>query len=278
MRLININSEQISSHWGLATLISLTMHGLILWAILLLPPATPMKKKVVQVDTITLAAITPKPEGGGGGQAGPPPPSQEKPKPPPPPPPKPPEVKPKPKPVVKPQPEPAPIPERLALPRPAPVVAPRPASSQPAYSSASSASSTYGRGSGTGSGTGTGSGYGTGSGTGSGSGSGTGSGAGAGTALQGYLAKVRNLLEKNKIYPSQARSRNEQGTVVVRFTIGADGSIAGVSLSSSSGSVILDQAAQETVRKVGRFPPIPAEVQKSSLTVQVPLAYRLHGS
>lgn len=276
MRLISIRSEQIASHWGWATLISLTIHGLLLWAILLWPPASPPKKKVVQVDTITLAAITPKPEGGGGGQAGPPPPSQEKPKPPPPPPPKPPEVKPKP--VVKPRPEPEPIPERLALPRPAPIVPPAPAPSRPSYSSASSASSTYGRGSGTGSGTGTGSGYGSGSGTGSGSGSGSGTGAGAGTALQGYLAKVRSLLEKNKIYPSQARSRNEQGTVVVRFTIGADGSIAGVSLSSSSGSVILDQAAQETVRKVGRFPPIPAEVQKSSLTVQVPLAYRLHGS
>jgi protein TonB len=88
---------------------------------------------------------------------------------------------------------------------------------------------------------------------------------------------VRSLLEKNKIYPQPARSRHEQGTAVVRFTIGADGSIVGISLSRSSGSAILDQAAQETVNRVGRFPPIPGEVQKTSLTVQVPLAYRLQG-
>mgnify|MGYP005839882083 FL=1 len=272
----SLSPYQMPNSWGLAALISLTIHTLLFWAILLLPPVQAPKKKVVQVEAITLAAITPKPEGGGGGQAGPPPPSQELPKPPPPKPPPPkPVVKPKPKPVVKPQPEPEPIPERLALPRPAPVVSPAP--SRPSSSPTAGSAATYGRGSGSGSGTGTGRGYGSGSGTGSGSGSGTGSGAGAGTALQGYLAKVRSLLERNKIYPSQARSRNEQGTVVVRFTISADGRIAGISLSRSSGSSILDQAAQETVNKVGRFPPIPAEVQKNSLTVQVPLAYRLQG-
>ena len=266
----SIPSYQIPNSWGLAALISLTIHALLLWAILMIPPLPASKKKVVQVEPITLAAIEPKPEGGGGGQAGPPPPSQELPKPPPPKPPPPkPEVKPKPKPVVKPRPQPDPIPERLALPRPLPVAPPT--TSRPASTTSASSAAAYGRGSGTASGTGTG------SGTGSGSGSGTGSGPGAGTALQGYLAKVRSLLEKNKIYPSQARSRNEQGTVLVRFTISANGSIAGISLSRSSGSSTLDQAAQETVNKVGRFPPIPPEVQKTSLTVQVPLAYRLQG-
>lgn len=276
MAMKSIFQDQTANSWGLAALISLTIHALLLGAILMLPAVQTPKKKVVQVEAITLAAITPKPEGGGGGQTGPPPPSQELPKPPPPKPPPPkPVAKPKPKPVVKPQPEADPIPARLALPRPAPVVAPSP--SRPTYSTTGSSASTYGRGSGSGVGTGTGSGYGSGSGTGSGSGSGTGTGAGAGTALQGYLAKIRSLLEKNKIYPQQARSRNEQGTVVIRFTISADGGIAGISLTRSSGSSILDQAAQETVNKVGRFPPIPAEVQKNSLTVQVPLAYRLQG-
>jgi protein TonB len=88
---------------------------------------------------------------------------------------------------------------------------------------------------------------------------------------------VRSLLERKKVYPSQARSRNEQGTAVVRFTISSDGSIGGIGLSRSSGHSTLDQAAQETVNRVGRFPPFPGELQRSSLTVQVPLAYRLNG-
>jgi len=281
-------------HWGPASLVSLVIHALALYLIVMLPPLKTPVKRVVQVDTITMTVATPKPEGGhAGGSSGPPPASEPQAVPKPPPPPKPvvpPKPKPKPKPIVRPpveQPEPEPIPPPLALPRPTPRVVPtRPAPTitppRPAppssvtgrtYGSQSSSGSGIGRGSGSGSGTGVGSGRG----TGSGSGSGTGSGSGSGSALQGYLAKVRSLLERHKIYPSQARSRNEQGTVVLRFTISSDGSIGGVSLSRSSGNSTLDQAAKETVNRVRRFPPFPGNLQRSSLTVQVPLAYRLQG-
>jgi periplasmic protein TonB len=281
--------------WGPATLVSLLLHGLALYLILMLPPLKTPAKRVVEVETITMTAMTPKPAGGGGGggsvATASPAPEPAKPVPPAPKP-KPP-VAPKPKPVVKPppvpacRPDPIPPPPPLVLPRPAPPVIPRPAppssvasSTYPSSSSRLSADrggSGIGQGSGTGSGTGTGSGSGSGSGHGSGSGTGTGSGrgSGSGSSLQGYLHQVRSLLERNKIYPQQARSRNEQGTVVVRFTISANGGIGGVSLSRSSGHSSLDQAAQETVSRVGRFPPIPADVQKSSLSIEVPLSFRL---
>jgi periplasmic protein TonB len=261
-----------------------------LYLILMLPPIKTPAKKVVQVDAITLAAVTPQPEGGHAGGSGGAPATPEPPKtvPKPPPPPKPPELKPKPKPVVKPPPpplpEPDPIPPRLAMPKPAsPVIPPRPAQSTALASSSSrlgtSSGSSLGQGAGSGPGTGTGSGTGVGSGRGYGTGigTGTGSGAGSGSALQGYLHQVRSLLERNKIYPPLARSRNEQGTVVVRFTISSDGSIGGVSLSRPSGYSALDQAAQETVSRVGRFPPIPTDVQKPSLRIEVPLSFRLQG-
>jgi periplasmic protein TonB len=192
--------------------------------------------------------------------------------------------------MVRPQPPPEALEAPLPMPRPPAVSRPtllvptatpsRPAPlSSAAGSSVGSCSSSSGSGIGRGSGSGSGSGTGTGSGVGSGrgSGSGTGSGAGAGSDLQGYLSKVRSLLERHKVYPSQARSRNEEGTVVVRFTISADGSIGGVGLSRPSGHPTLDQAAQETVNRVRRFPPFPGNLQRSSLTVHVPLAFRLQG-
>lgn len=164
-------------------------------------------------------------------------------------------------------------------PRPAPPtsVASSPYSSGSSRLDAGQGGSGVGQGSGIGSGIGTGSGTGLGSnrGSGSGTGTGSGSGSGSGTSLQGYLHQVRSLLERNKIYPPMARSRNEQDTVVVRFTISSDGSIGGVSLSRSSGHSLLDQAAQETVSRIRRFPPIPADVQKSSLCIEVPLSFRL---
>lgn len=290
-------------HWGPASLVSLSIHALALYFILMLPPLKAPVKRVVPVDAITMTAVVPKPEGGQAGSSGgsSSPELQTVSKPIPPPKPLPPATpKPKPKPVVKPPPppkefpDPEPIPRPLAMPRPAPpaadlrptptVTPPRPTPPSSVASSNTGLNSTatgsgIGRGSGmgTGSGTGSGSGVGSGQGTGSGRGSGTGSGAGSGAALQGYLSKVRSLLERNKIYPSQSRSRNEEGIVVVRFSISSDGSIGGVSLSRSSGHPGLDQAAQETVNRVRRFPPFPGDFQRPSLTVQVPLAYRLHG-
>ena len=278
--------------WGPATLVSLLLHGLALYLILMLPPLKTPVKRVVEVETITMTAIIPKPAGGGGGggSVAAAPPALEPAKPVPPPPKLKPSVAPKPKPVVKSppvpacRPDPIPPPPSLAMPRPAaPVVPPRLAPPSSVASSSISGSGSRlsvgqgGSGAGSGIGTGSGSGSGSGRGSGSGGGSGSGHGTGSGSALQGYLHQVRSLLERNKIYPPQARSRNEQGTVVVRFTISSDGSIGGVSLSSPSGQSTLDQAALETVNRVRRFPPFPGDLQRSSLTVQVPLAYRLQG-
>ncbi len=277
-------------HWLPASVISLTLHSVALVLILMLPPLKAPANRVVQVETVTMTAMIPKPAGGqGGGSAATAPPAPEPAKTVPPPPPKSkPPVAPKLKPVGKPppvpacRPDPTPTPPPLAMTRPAPpIVPPRPAPPSSVFSSSSlgakSGVTGVGQGSGAESGLGSGSGSGSGSGHGSGSGSGSGSGlgAGSGSALQGYLHQVRSLLERNKIYPPQARSRNEQGVVVVRFTITVDGGIGGVSLSRSSGHDSLDQAAQETVSRVRRFPPIPAELQKSSLRIEVPLSFRL---
>jgi protein TonB len=91
----------------------------------------------------------------------------------------------------------------------------------------------------------------------------------------GGRGRGRRLLERWKQYPTAARRLNLQGVAVLQFTIGAGGTIEGSRISRSSGHDLLDQAAQETLRRVGRFSPLPVELGRQQLTVEIPLAYRL---
>lgn len=91
-----------------------------------------------------------------------------------------------------------------------------------------------GRGTGMGSGFGTGEGSGTGSGSGSGNGDGTGSGSGTGgrnpaPARSGPTTDIRILSKPRPGYTDEARQNNVRGTVILRVTFLANGSIGSVS-------------------------------------------------
>jgi periplasmic protein TonB len=263
--------------WTLAVVGSLLAHGLLVAGILLiLTEKTAPRRVVVPVEAIALVPAQPGPKGGGSGQ--PAPMTKPEPAPPKPAPPRPqPRITPKPPPRVKPAPPPTPtstaapvIPTPAA---PAPITRAQPGPSAAATSGAKAPGVTAG-GSGSGQ-AGSGGGQGAGSGGGVGSGHGRGSGPGSGSALQSYLRLVRQLLEKHKDYPSVARQRHVQGVVVVVFTIGSGGQIMAARVSRSSGQDILDEAAQNTIRRVGQFPPLPIDLYRQQLTVEVPLAFRV---
>lgn len=153
-------------------------------------------------------------------------------------------------------------------------------SSAPAATAGGSGEGT-GEGTGTGSGTGSGSGAGAGSGTGDGQGYGEGSGAGqgsgdgnvSGTGTSPFDAEgFRAAIDANKQYPYMAIKRRLEGSVSIICTIDTSGSIVSVSLGSSSGIDILDDAALEAARAVGSFPnPSGKEV-----TVSTPVNFNLN--
>jgi periplasmic protein TonB len=256
--------------WGM--LASLVLHGLLVAGIVVAYQDRPPRPKVV-VPVEAICLVAPGPKGGGGGQPAPvtrPQPVAQKPKP---------KVSPRPKRRVKPKPRPRPVP--LPEPTKAPVIptpAPAPAASQAKPSITASAGSrtcppgAVGGGTGTGRG---GRGGGSGTGSGRGVGPGQGRGLGSGSALQGYLRTVRQILEKRKDYPWMARRRNMQGVVIVMFTIASGGQIESARVSRSSGHDLLDEGARNTIKRVGRFPPFPAELNRRKLTIKIPLAFRL---
>jgi len=257
-----------TSIWGV--LISAVFHALIIVAVIVAFQERPSKPRVVvPIETVTLVPFKTGPKGGGGGRPAPVSKPEELAKKP--------AVLPKAKPHVErqrdlmaklappPEPTPAPI---IPIPAAAPRVDKGKATETAVASSRAGAPGVSGTGLG-------GQGGGRGTGSGGGVGSGQGLGSGAGSALQGYLREVRRLLEKHKDYPWMARRRNIQGVVVLKFTISMDGAIADHTIARSSGHEVLDDAAQETLHKVGRFPPLPIALGRSQLTIQVPLTFRL---
>lgn len=84
-------------------------------------------------------------------------------------------------------------------------------------------------------------------------------------------AKLRRKVERRKRYPSAARRAS--GTVLVRLTVGRDGSLRGVALARSSGNAALDQAAVRAVQSAGRFPPAPKGLSKPSYSFTLPMQF-----
>ena len=79
------------------------------------------------------------------------------------------------------------------------------------------------------------------------------------------LRKLRRVLRS---------SNGQSGEVVVRFTVLANGSVAGISIGRSSGNAAVDQAGVATVNRAAPFPPIPAAAGRSDWTFDVPLEFR----
>jgi protein TonB len=77
-------------------------------------------------------------------------------------------------------------------------------------------------------------------------------------------------------YPSVSRRLGEQGKVLLRVQITADGAADSVALQTSSGSTRLDQAALEAVKK-WRFVPAKRGGQAVSASVVVPVSFSIEG-
>ena len=173
-----------------------------------------------------------------------------------------------------------PTPDAVTVPEAASQTAAPSSDAAPASASSGSASGSgegSGSGSGSGSGTGTGSGDGTGDGQGVGSGSGAGQGSGDGNVsgtgsapfdTNGFWAAVN----ANKEYPYMAMKRRLEGTTTIVTTISASGAITSVSIASSSGHGMLDDAAVAAAYAVGSYPnPTGATV---SVTTHVSFSIR----
>jgi TonB family protein len=89
---------------------------------------------------------------------------------------------------------------------------------------------------------------------------------------EALLAYIREYIDKNLVYPSMARRRNIEGIVGLSFEIETNGELVSVSVNSSSGSSILDNAAMSLIRKMH---PLRNRSIKRKLAFGVNIEYKL---
>jgi len=108
-------------------------------------------------------------------------------------------------------------------------------------------------------------------------GGGPGPGGGHTTQTQNdYLKLIRARILAKRDYPLQARQRHQEGVVRLRFTLSAAGALAqGVQVVKPSGFLVLDDQARHCVQAAAPFPPIPPDLKRDRLTVEVPIVYQL---
>lgn len=78
--------------------------------------------------------------------------------------------------------------------------------------------------------------------------------------VYGWLEEIERIGNQN--YPQAARQQRLTGNVRLAVTIRADGSLANVSVTRSSGHAVLDQAAQRIVHLAAPFEPFTLEMRQ----------------
>jgi protein TonB len=100
--------------------------------------------------------------------------------------------------------------------------------------------------------------------------SGAGGRGAGGDELAAYVSRVRALLARHKQYPSLAKRRGLEGTVLVRLRIAADGSIEDARAESDAPQLFA-RSALDAIERAGRFPAPP----RGALSIEVPMRFRL---
>jgi len=85
-----------------------------------------------------------------------------------------------------------------------------------------------------------------------------------------HFAYIKEMIEKEFVYPRIARRRGLEGKVIVSFVICADGTARDVKIIESSGHKILDNNAIACVKRAAPFPPPPVMAE-----LVFPITYKL---
>ena len=103
------------------------------------------------------------------------------------------------------------------------------------------------------------------------------SGVASGTSqaeMNRYITTLFTMIDAKKVYPPQSLQRREEGTVVVKLKVAADGTLVDVSSPTESPSRLVN-ASLEAVRKAAPFPPLPASLKQAEAEFEVPVVYKL---
>ena len=90
-----------------------------------------------------------------------------------------------------------------------------------------------------------------------------------------YASILQAWLEEHKEYPRRARSRRQEGVVMLFFVMDRDGYVLNYRIDRSSGYDLLDREVEEMIQRAQPLPPLPAEMTQARLELVVPVQFQL---
>lgn len=90
-----------------------------------------------------------------------------------------------------------------------------------------------------------------------------------------YLSMVKLKIENQKRYPEEARHRQIEGRVMVKFVITAEGDIKALEIMKKSRSLLLDEAAIKAVKDAAPFPRPPKKYFKGEIALVITVVFDL---
>lgn len=90
-----------------------------------------------------------------------------------------------------------------------------------------------------------------------------------------YATELISALNQLKEYPSSSKERRETGQVQLSFKLRKNGEITEIKILQSSPYQQLNEAALNTVQKLGKFKPVPDEISKGDWNVILPIEFKV---
>ena len=94
-------------------------------------------------------------------------------------------------------------------------------------------------------------------------------------AMLRYQDMIKQRIESCRRYPNWAKKQGFEGAVHLTFTVLSNGNTRDIKIARSSGFDILDDEAVSTVKKAAPFPPIPQDLNRSFLKIEVAVVFKL---
>jgi len=91
--------------------------------------------------------------------------------------------------------------------------------------------------------------------------------------LADWAGAIRARVERRKAYPRAARAARASGTVLLRLTVAADGTLLASGVAEASGHAALDRAALDALSRAGRLPAAPAGFDRARQVFTLPLRF-----
>jgi len=90
-----------------------------------------------------------------------------------------------------------------------------------------------------------------------------------------YYDLLSTLIARFAVYPEDARLKRAQGVSYVSFLLRQNGSLGDILLKQSSGHGSLDRSALSAVQNAAPFPPLPIELRKDTIRINVPISFEI---